>query len=564
MAELVKVDAALNSMRDSGFDLSAAIGEVVDNSIQAGAKVIKIETGYKERSKKGIDKIIISDDGDGISPKILPNTLTLGYSSRYNSRKGMGRFGMGMKIAGISLGKKIEVYTKVKNDSNIYYSYIDLDEITTGSQSEIQLSTKSTLPEEYKHLISLDDEKSSGTIVIWSKIDRVVNGGTYGNSTKRVLDDLIKFLGRAYRYFLNNGINIFLDNEKILVHDPLFLLDNQRVNNILKDELSTTNTNADVIDSTTIKIDGHDVELTVTLLPEIFRKREGDGGWKGEAARFKSLGIKENEGKISIVRQGREITYGIIPRMLDKGVQDIDRFIGIEVKFPAELDEYFQVRHIKRGAEPVDRLKDEIKIWLVKPIDTARKRIRTLWLKKPSQSKGDLDSHIPAMDAVLRAEVNTPVGPNKGITEEQEKQVFENLIEDIGIDKEKEVDVINELNEEFNKHPFMIMNSPWPGKELIDIEHLNDKAIMKMNSRHPFYNNVYSKLENLSIDRISDMNYEDIASEIQSIRFGIDALFLAYAKAENMNPSPNEAYEDLRSYWGMFASAYINELIKNI
>ena len=104
MSEEVKFIAdatAMMSMRDSDFDAYSAYGEVIDNSIQAGASWIKIrmdatEKGGRGRSYKVIEKIVFGDNGCGMPPDVLHRCLQLGYSSRYNDRSGIGRFGVGM------------------------------------------------------------------------------------------------------------------------------------------------------------------------------------------------------------------------------------------------------------------------------------------------------------------------------------------------------------------------------------------------------------------------------------------------------------------------------------
>lgn len=45
----------------------------------------------------------------------------------------------------------------------------------------------------------------SGTLIIWFKIDRLMNEGKYGNSVSESLQDLNKFLARAYRKFIDKG-----------------------------------------------------------------------------------------------------------------------------------------------------------------------------------------------------------------------------------------------------------------------------------------------------------------------------------------------------------------------
>lgn len=65
----------------------------------------------------------------------------------------------------------------------------------------------------------------SGTLIIWSKIDRLMNEGKYGNSISEPLQDLTKFLARAYRKFIDKGLVIQLDDKILDLYDPLMLLD---------------------------------------------------------------------------------------------------------------------------------------------------------------------------------------------------------------------------------------------------------------------------------------------------------------------------------------------------
>src|ERR1700675_3529710 len=102
---------------------------------------------------------------------------------------------------------------------------------------------------------------------------------------------------------------------------------------------------AAVVDQDIIKLDSVEVQWCVTLLPEPLRRKKGGGG-RGEE--FKDLYIPDNEGKISILREGREIYYDLVPRLYPGGKDKVDRYIGVEVSFPASLDDYFQVRHVKR------------------------------------------------------------------------------------------------------------------------------------------------------------------------------------------------------------------------
>src|SRR5262245_7647617 len=119
---VVKADTAMTSLRASGHDFNSAVGEVVDNSLEAGANTIRIRTftakkkfGSNTKATEVIDRVAIGDDGEGMEGSdhgVLHRCLQLGYSTRYNSRVGMGRFGVGAKLAGISQAKRLEVYSR--------------------------------------------------------------------------------------------------------------------------------------------------------------------------------------------------------------------------------------------------------------------------------------------------------------------------------------------------------------------------------------------------------------------------------------------------------------------
>ena len=60
----IKVGTALKSMRNQGFSILTAMCEVIDNSMQAGAKKVKINMRYsQESSRKKNRPIEIGIDG---------------------------------------------------------------------------------------------------------------------------------------------------------------------------------------------------------------------------------------------------------------------------------------------------------------------------------------------------------------------------------------------------------------------------------------------------------------------------------------------------------------------
>src|SRR5262249_34861695 len=102
----------VNSLRDLGYNsTTSAICEHVDNAIQWGASEIRIyfcQTGSK--GEYGIDALVL-DNGCGMAPHVLKVAMAFGGSMVYYNRGGIGRYGMGMKAAALSMGPTLEVYS---------------------------------------------------------------------------------------------------------------------------------------------------------------------------------------------------------------------------------------------------------------------------------------------------------------------------------------------------------------------------------------------------------------------------------------------------------------------
>src|SRR4051812_7594944 len=73
--DLIAADKALISLRSSGHDYCSATGEVVDNSIQAGAHTIRIRLfttkkriGANTKLTEVVERLAVGDDGGGMDP----------------------------------------------------------------------------------------------------------------------------------------------------------------------------------------------------------------------------------------------------------------------------------------------------------------------------------------------------------------------------------------------------------------------------------------------------------------------------------------------------------------
>lgn len=547
--DLIAADKALLSLRSSGHDYRSAVGEVIDNSLEANANGIRVrlftakkKIGKNKKLTDVVERLAIGDDGDGMPIDILHRSLMLGYSSRYNSRRGMGRFGVGAKLGGISQAKRIDIYSRQSAADPWLHTYIDLDEVSDGEQTFIPAPDAVDLPEDCADLVG-----DKGTLVIWSKADHLeeTESGT-SRSPDKVRSELIYYIARTFRVFLDKGISIQIDGTDIRPHDPLFLMEGSRQRD---DGQAYAAAEIRVSDSFEFPIPSDPtrtskVQVTLTLLPRDTRRVRGRGGEGMTDRQF-----KDNEG-VSILRADREIFVGYL-----KDVQPtidgrpIDRFIGKEIRFEPDLDECFQVRNVKKGAEPIDALRDKLSALIHKSVMTMRKEVSTHFDEEEARVQMDQGVHAEAerIAAETQRTARKPQAGKEMPKEEVERridQAAETLVKDVPepLKPVKKAQVKAKIEQQ----PVTIIPEPWPGQEMIQISHLGSQALVKLNMQHPFYQNIYAKLL-AAEQQDDDPKTKDLA---KATRLGIDLLIVGYARAEGQFADTSQ-FDHLRTHWGL-------------
>lgn len=566
----------IKSLRASDFDLPSAVGELVDNSIQAGAENIKIKiedltTGTRKKFKL-INKILCGDDGcgmDGTPKEILHSCIKLGYSTRYDDRNGIGRFGVGMTLAAIRFATKIEVYSK-KTGNDWYYVIFDLnneEDINFGIAPPI----KKEPPPEYQELVG----KDHGTLVIWSEFDKFseqdLHSITYDDDFEAGVSldpfgTLNHWIGRTYRNFIWSKLNLYLNEKPVFSFDPLYFnkLKNQFPNDdvaeiVYKDEFDwpihpTVRKSSDIGETSKVKI-------RMSFLPKQYRQIMGRGGQD-----FKGRYIEENEG-ISILRKGREVFYGTIPYFGESAskkisFEDKDRWWGCEISFDPELDEQFTVKNIKRGALPTKRLKEAIYFRIIEYRRRCLEEVSEFW--KEYQAASQKEKNVQSGDSkkipnpyvvaeTLAQAVKVAESPKKlpVVTKEQESTRIEELTRELD-----ETDSALWVAK-FKSQPFSIKDARWKGDTFIQVTFLNGHSVLEYNQNHYFFDEL-SRLRN-ELQQVQDpalaLRYAKKMKEL------IDILLMSFVQArKNWTQSDEFSVNDSIDYlirdWGRYLKSY--------
>ena len=95
-----RADHLMESLRGAGYSLPAAVSDLIDNSITAGAGNIWLNFHWSGANSR----VSILDDGCGMSETELVDAMRIGSRSPREERDSddLGRFGLGLKTASIS------------------------------------------------------------------------------------------------------------------------------------------------------------------------------------------------------------------------------------------------------------------------------------------------------------------------------------------------------------------------------------------------------------------------------------------------------------------------------
>ena len=387
---IINTPMTVSAMRDNGYKSTThALAELIDNSIEAGATQIEVfglsqpAQNLKAKSMR-LAEIAVLDNGEGMDHDTLRGSLRYGHGTRIK-RRGIGRFGMGLPNSSMSQARRVDVWSWQSGVSNALHTWLSIDDVESGME-EIPSPTRQPIPKSY-HYNSLSGVGDSGTLVVWSDLDRVE--WTRASTVFKHTENLI---GRIYRRFLTGPLDrlsgnddrgkeiglqrritlvplesIYSDTQtmeddivEVRPNDPLYLMPNTSCPELFGDgpmfqELEGSPFIVPVehkgkIQKVRIRASyarplARDSSLPDAKWPENLRGLDAGRTVWGKHA-------DSNMG-VSVMRAHREIE--IDPSWVS-GDDPRERWWTVEVDFPTALDEIFGVTNNKQGTMTFQRL----------------------------------------------------------------------------------------------------------------------------------------------------------------------------------------------------------------
>ncbi|MEZ9363868.1 ATP-binding protein [Vibrio sp. 10N.286.49.E11] len=415
----------VESLRDTGYSKEAAFADIIDNSIAANATHIEVELQYMF----GEFRVIITDNGDGMSEEQLRNAMRYG-SPRRDNPKSLGKFGMGLKTASTAFCRRLVVLSH-QNGGNVGRAW-DIDNIIKSDRWELETPDED---EYYDYFDALNDfSATSGTMIIWENIDRLIKAG----SDKQKLAQ-IQSLGEELSLELSAVFFKFLESGEVTI--SMKVGDNPAVNLKGWDPLCSKFVTKDgvrprILKERPVEIDVDNTRLHFTVKGGVIPSLNELDSVEQDYVRY---GL-DNQG-LYIYREGRLIWHDGWPHRMYKKESKITR-LRVELNFGHELDDVFSIDFRKSRviipAEIRNELKSLISPWR-QELTQGQERLTSANTKR---AHGPADKAIgkhskPTKNSEIKVDGDTVTIRNK-------KQMKPTVIEGIRVYDDKTVRVHEE------------------------------------------------------------------------------------------------------------------------
>lgn len=212
-------------LRDTGYDFNTAVADIIDNSIAANASVVDVRIAADFAGKLVLS---VSDNGDGMDRDGLINAMRFG-SRRRSHAKSLGKFGLGLKTASTAFCQRLSVISRATATEPALMATWDLEELKDAGRWDLCLQEADAVS-----LTLLDGiaPSQSGTVVLWDKIDRLLE--SYQDRTalpfkkglRKLVAGLIDHIALVYQRFLDpadtreKSLEIRVNGSRVRHWDP--------------------------------------------------------------------------------------------------------------------------------------------------------------------------------------------------------------------------------------------------------------------------------------------------------------------------------------------------------
>lgn len=391
----------LKGLRAIGYNFSTAVADLIDNSITANAKNIRLYSDPLDDDPY----FVVLDDGCGMNYSELENAMIFGSNrdGKIDCEEDLGRFGLGLKSASLSQCKELIVVSKKYGRVNAM-SY-DIDYIEKTNSWDLQILTN----EEIEDLPFISDlnKMYSGTIVIWKKFDRLISesGDNFENAFRNTINLMNKHIEFVFHRFYDD-VKIYSNNKRIEKRDPF-----------LESSLKCQHGR-----ETIINLCNGQIRVIPHTLPYANKLTQEEKALLGNPK-----SIYDEQG-FYIYRNRRLIYWGNWMHMGYKS--ELNKLARIQVDIPSTLDDMWMLDVKKSSAKIPDIIKEKIKS-AIEESTIKSKRVIRFRGDNEAKSECPIWNRIKNRDGFVKYEINRDNPILKTLNEKigkNENILLENLL----------------------------------------------------------------------------------------------------------------------------------------
>lgn len=426
--------ALMESIRAIGYSTEAAVADIIDNSITAGAKKVDIDFFPVDNSY-----VSILDNGSGMSKDEIIDAMQYGSKNPLEERDSydLGRYGLGLKTASLSQCRVLTVLSKKNNKvSGCQWDLNHIQEVGSWSLVLLEENEIKVMPN-YNKLKKL----AQGTIVIWQDLDRMAMGeksitSAFSNKMMAIRNHISLVF---HRYLSGEQgikkISINMNDEAVLPQDPFLI-----------------NKSTQILDDEKIIVNGEKVIVKPYILPHISKLTKKELNDLGG-----NEGLRKTQG-FYVYRNKRLIVWGNWFRMMRQG--DLSKLARVQVDIPNSLDDLWTLDIKKSTAIPPDEVKKNLGLVIDKICESSKRtwtyrgkkevndKIIHIWDRKKERDGSiyyEINFEHPLVNLIIKENPNIKQKLNKLL-----KQISSNLpLNSLYLDLTSDEKILNEEESEY-------------------------------------------------------------------------------------------------------------------
>jgi hypothetical protein len=555
----------VQSLRDVGYNnTTSALCEHVDNAFEAGATEIRIFFRQASKRDGGAIDAAVYDNGKGMASSILKAATAFGGSLNFGNRTGIGRFGMGMKTAALSLSPVMELYSW-QEPRSIYNMTLDIEEIGKDKSNMVELPDPTlqsefafeqsslftswmSFPADHSEQIRLANEDSelyeklgaSGTLIYMPACDRL----TY-HKVRTLVEHATKEMARVYRRQIAAGLKLYINNRALEAFDPTYSMLNARHVRLL--EVDPKISRLAVPKTVLIPISEKSAEEAPIQI-KIYKLPIEE--WSALPRKTLKNDLRIFDGlTVSILRNDREVFAGSMPKITTR--HSVTNWYRVQIDFPGVLDEAFGVASNKQGVRLKGYVEELINAAIGNDITTINDEIRQF-----QASQRALRTPAKPSTSELKASEADPhqAKPLESLSEEEQAQMEANL-RGLAVTLKRNGETDEDAFQRINSSQYIISfkhDQYWP---FYDVAHKFGRIILTINTAHAFFTNLYEPVSKMGMTAPSEEDDElpQAITDPHSPTVALDLLLLSLARTQSRLSQTNEdahkLIETMRREW---------------